>query len=289
MKNEVIFSNLSNLSAYIAPADFSIERQATIICEQHYHDEVEFLYVHSGEFVCIVNDKEYICTEGDIIFINSRVPHYTRSNVKNTHTSMLQYYPFDIGETNQGADRYLSRFINISKKPIICLKNNDTQTQELKMYLLTVFKEYIEKRPSYELYAKAGIFAITAFLYRYDYLVDTSSFFNRKSITKLLPALDYIDKNYQRQITLEQISKFTNLDPYYFCRLFKKATNSTFTEYLNFVRVAKSEKRLSETTETISEIAYSLGFSSASYFNRIFKKYKGCTPTQYKKSKFSNQ
>ena len=289
MKNEVIFSNLPSTSAYIAPADFSIPTEAKIICNQHYHDEVEFLYVHSGKFICIANAKEYVCTPGDIIFINSRVPHYTRFEVDNTYTSMLQYSPFDIGENSQKINRYLSRFINISKKPVICLKSGDAQSDELKGYLQTIFNEYKSKNNSFELYIKAGIFAITAFLYRYDFLVDSSTVFNQKNISKILPALDFIAQNYQRQITLEEISKFSNLDQFYFCRLFKKATNSTFTEYLNFVRVSKSEKMLSETQQTICEIAYSLGFSSVSYFNKIFKKYKGCTPTQYKKSKFSNQ
>lgn len=289
MKNEVIFSNIPNFSAYISPADFGIKRKATVICDQHYHDEVEFLYVNRGEFVCIANDKEYICTPGDIIFINSRVPHYTRSNVDNTHTSMLQYSPFDIGEYNQSQSRYLSRFMNISKKPVIVFKAEGTQTEELRGYLETIFNEHKEHANSYELYIKAAIFAITAFLFRNDFLVDTTSLFNQKNAAKILPTLDFIEKNHQRHITLEEISKFSNLDPCYFCRLFKKATNSTFTEYLNFVRVSKSEKMLSETQETISEIAYSLGFSSASYFNKIFKRYKRCTPTQYKKSKFLNQ
>ena len=289
MINQLVASNLSNISAHIGLVNYTVENKAKTICTLHYHDEVEFLYVHDGEFVCIVNDKDYKGTKGDVIFINSRIPHYTRSDVDGTYDSMLQYSTFSLEENILGISRYLSRFINLSKEPVVIFKNGKPETEELKKYLDIIFEEYSKKSFSYELYIKAALFQINAFLSRYDYLADSSLFFKKKNISRILPALEYIDKNYDSLITLEEISRIANLDPYYFCRLFKKTTNSTFTEYLNFVRVSKSEKKLSETDETISEIAYSLGFSSVSYFNRIFKKYKGCTPTQYKKSKYCMQ
>ena len=134
---------------------------------------------------------------------------------------------------------------------------------------------------------KANILNIIAFLSRYDYLTDSSIFFVEKNIEKVMPALNYIDEHYDEQITLEDLSRVINLNPSYFCRLFKKATNSTFIEYLNFVRICKSEKKLSSSKESIAEISLNLGFSSVSYFNKVFKSIKGCTPTEYKKSKYA--
>lgn len=90
------------------------------------------------------------------------------------------------------------------------------------------------------------------------------------------------DMMINEQMTLGEIGELLNLNESYFCRLFKKATGSTFTEYLNFVRICKAEHMI-KNGASISESAYGVGFSSLSYFNRVFKKYKFCSPSDYKK------
>lgn len=73
-----------------------------------------------------------------------------------------------------------------------------------------------------------------------------------------------------------------HLNKDYFCRLFKKATGTSVIEYLNFARVCKAEELL-KSDMNITDIAYTVGFSSLSYFNRSFNKYKGYSPTCYRK------
>ena len=106
----------------------------------------------------------------------------------------------------------------------------------------------------------------------------------KPSIVRIMPALEYIDENYYKEISLDEISGGLSLNPYYFCRLFKSATGSSFCEYLNFVRISKSEKLFKTNDKSIMEISLDVGFSSVTYFNRIFRKYKGCTPTVYRKA-----
>ena len=77
-------------------------------------------------------------------------------------------------------------------------------------------------------------------------------------------------------------------DRSYFCRIFKSAIGATFTEYLNFVRICKAEKKLATTSESILEISAEVGFSSVSYFNKIFKKYKNCSPSAYRSTAYCN-
>ena len=79
-----------------------------------------------------------------------------------------------------------------------------------------------------------------------------------------------------------------NFDPSYFCRIFKSAIGATFTEYLNFVRVCKAEKMLSRTNNSILDISEAVGFSSVSYFNRVFKKYRNCSPRAYRTTECKN-
>lgn len=291
MYNQIIQSNMANLSVAVHPAS-RLRRSpyVGIISEQHFHDDLEFLYVRSGCLKCISNNVTYMVKPGDIIFINSRIPHATESAEPYTSIDMIQFETSNFSsDAVSGISKYLSRFININKAPVVIFKADDEKNAELSLFLEAIFDEYIEKKPSYELYIKANILNIIAFLSRHDYLTDSSIFFDEKNIEKVLPALNYIDEHYDEQITLEDLSRVLNLNPSYFCRLFKKATNSTFVEYLNFVRVCKSEKKLSSSKESIAEISLNLGFSSVSYFNKVFKNIKGCTPTEYKKSKYALQ
>lgn len=291
MYNQIVQSNMANI-----PLTVSVQKKPKlspyvgIVSSQHFHNELEFLYIHSGALQCTVNNKDYIARSGDIFFINSRIPHSTESVEPYTSYDMIQFDTSNFSSDSvSGISKYLSRFININKTPIILFKSDNDETKELSLYLEAVFSEYIAQKPSFELYIKANIFNIIAFLSRNDYLTDSSIFFDEKIIEKVMPALKYIDEHFDEQITLEDLSRVLNLNPSYFCRLFKKATNSTFIEYLNFVRICKSEKMLSSSKDSIAEISLNLGFSSVSYFNKVFKNIKGCTPTEYKKSKYALQ
>lgn len=128
----------------------------------------------------------------------------------------------------------------------------------------------------------SGIYSMMAILYRRD-------FFNIgdkvSDITdSIKSALEYIDQNHSREITLESLAGITGFNKDYFSRLFKKHTGTNVTEYINFVRICKATE-LMDSTYTLSEIASNVGFSSLSYFNRIFKKYKHFTPSEYRKMK----
>ena len=84
------------------------------------------------------------------------------------------------------------------------------------------------------------------------------------------------------EITLDGCAALLCLNKSYLCRLFRTATGTTLWDFINFVRVCKSEEMLAENMN-LSEIAYAVGFSSPSYFHRTFKKYKQCAPSEYRK------
>ena len=281
MINELIKSDLKTFPVRISETKNFLP--AGPASTQHFHDEIELLYITKGSFSCTSNGKDYLSEEGDIYFINSRVPHSTDRLTDGTYSMLLQFSPDVFSDFASGAARYLSRFINISKDPVVVFKKGDPLTDELTGYLKSILNEYSSRENSFELYIKSHLCAITAFLSRNEILTDSSVFFGGKNISKMMPALTFIDEHFSQPITLDEVSTTINRDPSYFCRLFKKTTNSTFTEYLNFVRICKSEKMLTGTDMSVSDISYRLGFSSVSYFNKIFRKYKNCTPTEYRK------
>jgi two-component system response regulator YesN len=101
-------------------------------------------------------------------------------------------------------------------------------------------------------------------------------------------AKKFIRENYQKGITLEELSKELNISPQYFSRLFKEETGYNFIEYLTFIRIEHSKHLMSTTDMTIKEICYSVGYGDPNYFSRLFKKSTGLSPTSYARMTVKN-
>jgi AraC-like DNA-binding protein/ligand-binding sensor protein len=92
----------------------------------------------------------------------------------------------------------------------------------------------------------------------------------------------YIADQYAEELSLEQVAKQVNMSAFYFCKMFKKATGITFTDYLARIRVEKVKNLLLNPNKRISEAAYEVGFQSLSQFNRVFRRIAGEAPTAYR-------
>ena len=92
----------------------------------------------------------------------------------------------------------------------------------------------------------------------------------------------YIDQNFARSITLEDVSDFTGFSKYYFSRVFKQQMGISFSEYLRQKRVSMAEELLIRSRQSIREIAMAAGFGSVATFNRVFREARSCTPTRYR-------
>ncbi|WP_283682270.1 PocR ligand-binding domain-containing protein [Parablautia sp. Marseille-Q6255] len=95
-------------------------------------------------------------------------------------------------------------------------------------------------------------------------------------------AIRYISKNFQHTLTLDEVASHVHLNPSYFSTLFKQSTGSSFKEYLNLVRIEESKRLLANTDYSIIDISIAVGFEDQSYFSKVFKKYTGLTPKQYR-------
>jgi len=95
-------------------------------------------------------------------------------------------------------------------------------------------------------------------------------------------ALEYIHENYCQDLTLEEVAAQADLNPAYFSSYFKKYTGSSFINYMTELRIKKAKSLLKEDNKKISEISELTGFNDMRYFAKIFKKYVGVTPSEYR-------
>ena len=103
---------------------------------------------------------------------------------------------------------------------------------------------------------------------------------SEKSGSVIEEAMRYIRENYNRDISLDEVSREVNISPYYFSKLFKQETGGNFIEYLTEVRLRNARELLKDSGLSIKEICAESGYSDPNYFSRIFKKYEGVTPSE---------
>ena len=104
----------------------------------------------------------------------------------------------------------------------------------------------------------------------------------KEYIEKFNKIFEFIDNNYTEDISLETVADIAGFSKFHFSRLFKQFTDTSFYDYLNLRRIKAAENLLLDPSLPITEIALQSGFSSISTFNRVFKAFKKCTPSEFK-------
>jgi transcriptional regulator GlxA family with amidase domain len=105
--------------------------------------------------------------------------------------------------------------------------------------------------------------------------------YNSRRIEK---TLEYVNKNFDKPVTLGEVAKLANMSEVSFSRFFKQRTSNTFMDCLTEIRLGHATRMLIDTTTSIAEVANQCGFNNISNFNRTFKKRKNCTPKEFRES-----
>lgn len=99
---------------------------------------------------------------------------------------------------------------------------------------------------------------------------------------RIQAAFEHMNRNYDKPITLKDMSKLVNMTEVSFSRFIKKRTGYSFIDSLNEIRIGHASRMLIDTSNSIAEVSYSCGFNNISNFNRLFRKKKGCTPREFR-------
>lgn len=94
----------------------------------------------------------------------------------------------------------------------------------------------------------------------------------------------YIEENFKESLTLEEVSKYVELSPFYFSKLFKEQFGLTFIDFITTVRMDFAMKEMADASKSLKEICYTIGYKDPNYFSRAFKKHTGRTPSEYRSS-----
>jgi AraC-like DNA-binding protein/mannose-6-phosphate isomerase-like protein (cupin superfamily) len=256
------------------------------IFSPHWHEHIELIYFSDGKAQITCDENFFNVEGGSLIIVNSAELH----SAKNLST-MLNYYTIFIDisllQKNNSLNPCESKYINPIAQNLILFKNDLTEDQELIQCIKSMILESNTQQIGYELSIISSIYLTLTLLLRNHvstFLTHKDYEEKMKNSERFSDVLDYIDKSYTDDITIEELASIANMSMFYFCRLFKKVIGQTPTEYITLARINKAEYLLKHTNDSVSNIAMYTGFNDISYFSRQFKKYKGLSPSQYRKS-----
>ncbi len=237
----------------------------------HYHEEIEIAYIEKGHITAFCGPLKLALSQGDIcIFMPGEVHNFITTEKNNVYiikinpSSYIENIKFDTlrlfsNKLSPDSDSY-SIFCNIIKE---------------------IYREYSEKKTGYEFAIRSHKNQLlSAILRNLEYkLIDSSKHFN------LLNKVNgFLEENFSRKITLEEMADFCHLSKFYFSHILKELTGVSFINYLSLFRIEKSISMMRYSDKNITYIALECGFGNVRSFNRIFKKQLGTTPLMYRKS-----
>lgn len=260
---------------------YQIDREQVFYDQLHQHGEIQISYVEKGAGSLIVGDSINEYKAGDILVIGSFIPHVFRSDTRIKEESLMHTLFFD--EDSFGKNFFqltdLSSTQSFFKKSVFGMRILSRKSKIIPLFKALSHQNKVEQIASLLLIInqinKSKTTPLSSFVYRKSFTDDEGK--------RMSQVYDYAMEKYQEPITLDKIAEKANMSKNAFCRYFKKRTNKTFFQFLIEIRIENACKVLIKNPElSVADIAEQCGFNNIANFNRKFRTFKNCTPTQYR-------
>ncbi len=251
----------------------------------HYHDAYELnLILNAKGAMRVVGGSIEIIDELELVLVGPNLSHgwFTNQCMSEVITEVTIQFPKDLfGEKFLKGNQlsFLKSMLERSQKGIVfapeiiitlkdrILELNKKAGLDSVLELLSIL---------HNLSISRNMKMLTDFGFRNDF------FYN--SNTHIEKVLEYMNNNYNRQITLAEVARISNMPESSFSRFIKRCTGKTFIDSLNEIRIGHASKMLVDSNTTIAEIASNCGFNNISNFNRIFKRKKLRAPREFREA-----
>lgn len=241
----------SNIRAKVVFSNFDTD--------PHWHDDCEILTVLSGSATVLIGDDKFDAMEGDTFFVCSKVPHSIRPDADSKINVLL----FDDSAAELTHGKKLSN-AKLSK-------NYDIPT-----LLESICSELDGKELYFESAVKSAITSLVVNILRNEPHEQCDEVLEEATFGKLLQKID----NCYDFFTFDDAAEYMSLSPVYFSSAFHKFVGTTFSKYINGVRVEKAVELLKKPGVKITDVAMNCGFDTIRNFNYVFRKYTGFAPKQ---------
>ena len=250
--------------------------------EWHWHREFEFLYVESGQIICGIGEKQIILSEGEAIFINSKILHRFYASSGGIIPNFVCMPEFIVPENSLIYKKYILPVIssNISFQRF----QIDEPWQARIIQTMIKIMEIQENEKIKELATLALVQDLWLTFYENVKLsgkedVQTVDEAAQKRVQLIM---QYIHENYSHNLSLDEIASHIGISKSTALNLFHRFLHTTPVSYLIGYRLQAASWLLKNTNKKVKTIAYESGFHNVDYFCRLFKKHYHLTPSEYR-------
>ena len=251
----------------------------------HWHPAVELFYMESGTLEYTTPNGKWVFPAGSGGLVNSNVLHMTKVVPSGDETiQLLHIFETDFlsgGHGNRMETKYIRPLTSASEIEIIPLLADNMEQANLLKKIRAVF-DLNENEWAYEFHLRQQLTEVWLQLLEHSRSVTDGVSVKKTTDDKVKEMMDYIHMHYQEKITAEQLASIANVSKRVCFRLFQDNIHMTPLEYMTNYRLRKACTMLIETTESVTQIAYSCGLGNSSYFGKMFREHFGCTPVQYR-------
>lgn len=249
----------------------------------HWHTATEIIAPTENDYTIEAGSEKYVLQTGDIAVIMSGTLHKLSAPESGKRYILLFDYNL-IGNVTS-----LNSLLHSLGECIVIRKNENAELAErLFDYIRQIQTEYEANKP----YAGAAIYSL---LIRFMVdvgrscmeervpLLGKTSAKNKEYVGRFMDVCNYISEHCTEDIDMDALAEMAGFSRFHFARLFKEFAHVSCYEYLTQKRILLSEMYLNQPDLSILDVALLSGFKSLSTFNRVFKSYKSCTPSEYRK------
>ncbi|WP_054942061.1 helix-turn-helix domain-containing protein [Paenibacillus ihuae] len=252
----------------------------------HWHEHFEIIVMQQGSAIFHVDSKPYYAAPGDVILVPSGGLHvgYSLTQGDIAYVSIV-FHASLFKDRNQDSqhEQFVAPYLNNRYQFPVKPADHHSACSAYFHLLESIISEVIQQGPAFQLVVKNQLhlfFTLLARAFPPQQMSDRHQ--NERysqSRERFKPLLEYLESHIDEKISIEFAAKFVNLNPYHFCKTFKKLTGRTFIDYVNLCRVNEAERLLLETDYSVTEIAGKVGCDNPNYFTKLYKQYKGLTPS----------
>ena len=276
----------ANRTKYYIEGDIYLQINTVKYHEPHTHDFIEFVYMIKGKSLHKIDGVEYPLSGGDLLIINYDQVHSFNGDSKAVYCNFL-IKPALIDKRMEKSRDLFSLFNTGNYKEFKDLINNDCrhirfspEEKDCFEYMLRLINvELKEKKIGCYLTASSGVNFLLTMIFRK--MCNTPKNQDRQ-IAKIF---EYINKNYDQNISVTELAQMCHYNPSYFSRIFKNYAGVPFSEYLKKVRIENACRIIKTGNIKISNLYTKVGYTNKTNFYKHFKEVVGVTPNQYKKVK----
>lgn len=220
-------------------------------------------FIRRGEMDVRYRGETYIARKGDVLLMDCRHPHYYRA-----HNGLEFLYVHFDGASSHEMVNYI---VDNNGSPIFRQESN-----------IDVGKLLYDVVQHYEQGGVNNAMTVNYQINQVLYWLSTSALPAVLEDSPIDNAIHYIRDNVGEPITLDDLAQLTNFSPCYLSHTFKKQTGYAPSEYVINTRLEKAQMLLTHSRKSVNEIAFDVGYSSASSFINVFTRKVGCTPKVYR-------